>query len=874
MLNLFALSTSDQSVFYLGQIFGLVGDVIPAQSVSNPNLLFGIMFKVFNTVALTIGAIILTYTTVIGVMATAHEGDFLGRKWGGAGAIWLPIRMVIGTAAVFPGASGYASIQIIIMWIIIQGIGAADTLWTATLNYLQQTGSLFSTTSLPTSSVTNNVEDLFSMLVCQETARATYPDVVGGPTFRWFCGDNPTSSYCAQTDTETYNVIDGPQVSYKDPATGKFSDTITYSMGPNGGCGSMTYPNPDSNDTKKVCTTQSDGSSSCQDEPINQVCVSQPEGSEHEKDWGPDSLTCLSYKGQQQALQSIVPVLSGIAKEFAMVDNQYVSWYETVVTFPGEPGSNGTPNANTTITPQPPDWIQSYCTQVGVSDPNKCCVYPNADTDPDHCGNGQCCKGPDPFGSPLSDNGSTSDASAIAVTNAYLPFAIQPYLSENLDFIESASNQFIQQAMTGPYQNYIADLGPTGLTNDTYVNMANDGWITAGSYYWELMQSNKATSTAIQPQWKTLPNSTPNFGIKIAYRYSNDAASTLIAAIDNPKGALQTTGLGAVMAKGNRVTSSTNDIIKGFISMISSKSGLQPIQSISAFGIQTLAVVQSLFWILVALGTALSAGAAFSSWITLGTGWTMNPIFEGIKALIGFFEPLFAGILIGFFSIGVMLGLYVPLIPFLIFMSSAIGWFIQTIEAMVAAPLVALGILSPGGQSELLGHGDKAVMILFNLFLRPTLMIFGLIAAILLSSQVIRMFNSGYAHLTSNILGPGHLGLVEQIVFISVYTALIVTIVSKIFALIHMIPERALTYIGAQAMSYGEADMLTAGKEAASGAAQTTASAGKGAGGAAVGGAETTAKAKKAEVAEQGEGQGNAGAGGKKKGAKPEDVGN
>src|SRR3990167_9445363 len=85
--------------------------------------ILGRMFSVFNTIVMTVGAFVVVYVTVVGVMMTAHEGEFMGKKWNN---IWIPIRTVLGIGALVPTASGYSGLQIIMMWVIIQGIGAAD----------------------------------------------------------------------------------------------------------------------------------------------------------------------------------------------------------------------------------------------------------------------------------------------------------------------------------------------------------------------------------------------------------------------------------------------------------------------------------------------------------------------------------------------------------------------------------------------------------------------------------------------------------------------------------------------------------------------------------------------------------------------------
>ena len=46
MINIFQIPQNDQSLYFLGQIFGAVGTVIP---INNPNLLLGVLFKTINT---------------------------------------------------------------------------------------------------------------------------------------------------------------------------------------------------------------------------------------------------------------------------------------------------------------------------------------------------------------------------------------------------------------------------------------------------------------------------------------------------------------------------------------------------------------------------------------------------------------------------------------------------------------------------------------------------------------------------------------------------------------------------------------------------------------------------------------------------------
>src|SRR3990167_951544 len=233
LMNLFTIAPQDQSVYYLGVIFGNVANLVVGPNAT-PGLL-GVMFQTFNTMVLTIGAFIVVYVTVMGVMVTAHEGEFMGKKFQ---SLWTPIRMVIGIAGLVPISGGYCAIQIVIMWIILQGVGAADTLWGTVLKYMQMQASTQAAT-VPSMGVQQNLQTLFQSLVCQQSAR--WPFVVSSPagtgtSGTYWCASHANDSFCQSSlsQSDMLNAKDGPKVS---------SDRTTYSMGPPGvsgaACGTL-----------------------------------------------------------------------------------------------------------------------------------------------------------------------------------------------------------------------------------------------------------------------------------------------------------------------------------------------------------------------------------------------------------------------------------------------------------------------------------------------------------------------------------------------------------------------------------------------------------------------------------------------------------
>ncbi|MFM0593999.1 DotA/TraY family protein [Paraburkholderia dilworthii] len=95
----------------------------------------GPLVSIFNAAVLFVGGLLATYTIIAGTMATAHEGEMLGKRWS---SMWAPIRTAIGAVAILPTLNGFCLAQALMLWLISQGVGLADTIWTKYLENFQQ----------------------------------------------------------------------------------------------------------------------------------------------------------------------------------------------------------------------------------------------------------------------------------------------------------------------------------------------------------------------------------------------------------------------------------------------------------------------------------------------------------------------------------------------------------------------------------------------------------------------------------------------------------------------------------------------------------------------------------------------------------------
>lgn len=119
----FSPPSTDVSMKVLDALFGNLGTFGAGGSDA-----FGTVMAIFNGAVLIIGGILATYTILAGTIGTAHDGEMLGKKFS---SVWIPIRYSLGTALVLPVINGqYALINWIVGWLLVQGAGLADSVWT------------------------------------------------------------------------------------------------------------------------------------------------------------------------------------------------------------------------------------------------------------------------------------------------------------------------------------------------------------------------------------------------------------------------------------------------------------------------------------------------------------------------------------------------------------------------------------------------------------------------------------------------------------------------------------------------------------------------------------------------------------------------
>lgn len=184
-------------------------------------------------------------------------------------------------------------------------------------------------------------------------------------------------------------------------------------------------------------------------------------------------------------------------------------------------------------------------------------------------------------------------------------------------------------------------------------------------------------------------------------------------------------------------------------------------------------------------------------------------------------------------SVGIMLYYVVPFLPFIYFFFALVSWAKTIFEAMVGVPLWALAHLRYDGEGFPTRQSLYGYYLLIDIFLRPVLCVFGLIASIMIFYAMARTLNGIFNLVVSSVSGfdmnfaatatPGTVGSLEyfrnsldKMFYTIIYAVIIYMIGMSSFKMIDQIPNHILRWMGGGAQSFGKMTERDSGREVAS----------------------------------------------------------
>ncbi|GHU12989.1 membrane protein [Betaproteobacteria bacterium] len=221
-----------------------------------------------------------------------------------------------------------------------------------------------------------------------------------------------------------------------------------------------------------------------------------------------------------------------------------------------------------------------------------------------------------------------------------------------------------------------------------------------------------------------------------------------------------------------------------------------------------LVVVDIVKLSLIAITTkARLVAAALSSVSVLGTQVKADLLVTPIWDLIMFLViPLLEGVTSLLRPVAFYFSVFLPTLPYTIFMIVVVGWVLGVLQSVIAAPLWAIMHMTP--DRTFIGSQSQGYLLILSIFVRPALAVIGLFAAILVSDPVINYLATAFFSMQKAVLaaaGESH-GLAQfQLVFwVSVFAATLLPILYMIFSLPQTLPGEVLKWIGAGVSDLGQ----------------------------------------------------------------------
>lgn len=238
-----------------------------------------------------------------------------------------------------------------------------------------------------------------------------------------------------------------------------------------------------------------------------------------------------------------------------------------------------------------------------------------------------------------------------------------------------------------------------------------------------------------------------------------------------------------------------------------------------------------------------------------------NMAMEKGSAVAGAASQILVGTAFMGLTAGFVLFYVLPFLPFVYFYFSVGGWVKAIFEAMVGVPLWALAHLRIDGDGLPGDAAQNGYFLLLEIFIRPILTLFGLVAAITIFSTQVYTLNFIWDLVTVNATGfkPGtdiltisttfdiqfQRGTIDKFFFLIIYTIICYMMALASFKLIDMIPDNILRWAGAGVSSFGDIDKdhvealnryaamggMTYGSQAANAVVEAAGGTGKGVGG-------------------------------------------
>ena len=366
--------------------------------------------------------------------------------------------------------------------------------------------------------------------------------------------------------------------------------------------------------------------------------------------------------------------------------------------------------------------------------------------------------------------------------------------------------------------------GGQALSAQAIESMKKFGWFSAGAWYATLAEVNAAVAQAAQSvSFTPIP-----MGIKNTDGGFNSDLESALKALDSsvaaapsdPANANSNAGdsawqglcrivTGAITPPGYRPTGNCSlgqTFAMDLIDMSTAGGGgatstsggelrmIDPIIAMKNMGDYLMVAAESLFTVYSYVSEVTDESGPtglIGSAIKKVAGGTIGKLLAPLKAL----APLLPMVVGGLFIVGLIMSLWIPMIPFVNWWGGLVQYLTIFFEGIAAGPIWAFVHLDANGE----GMGQRTetgYLFIINMLFRPFLMLLGFVAAAALIMVMGSFLFWLYPSVMSNVQGNSITGIFSVIGFLFIFWILMHTLVTTLSNLSVMLPDQALAWAG------------------------------------------------------------------------------
>jgi conjugal transfer/type IV secretion protein DotA/TraY len=179
-----------------------------------------------------------------------------------------------------------------------------------------------------------------------------------------------------------------------------------------------------------------------------------------------------------------------------------------------------------------------------------------------------------------------------------------------------------------------------------------------------------------------------------------------------------------------------------------------------------------------------------------GSG-AMSNVWDWLQAEI---TPVLAELAYYLGLLGFYFSVFLPSLPYMIFTITVVGWVLGVIQTVIAAPLWATMHMRPS--QTFIGSDAQGYLLLLALFVRPTLAVIGLFAAMLTADPIVDFITKAFFSMRGDVVSStGFIGAISQFFtffwWFSAYGMLLLPVLYMIYGLPQVLPDHVLKWINA-----------------------------------------------------------------------------